>query len=74
MKAYITFGQIHRHELNGQIFDKDCVAVIEAPTFDEADAKAFELFDGIFHGHYSEDSWNEEWLTYYPRGYIEVKE
>ncbi len=30
MKRYFTFGQAHRHEVNGVVFDKDCVAEIEA--------------------------------------------
>ena len=29
MKTYVTFGQAHVHNINGVIFDKDCVAVVE---------------------------------------------
>lgn len=68
MKWFITFGQVHVHSVNGQTFDKDCVAVINGDTVEECDNMAFELFDGKFHGH----SARMPDMSYYPRGLIEV--
>ena len=70
MKIYVTFGQVHTHSVNGKTFDKDCVAVIHAPTHEEGREVAFELFDNKFcTTHDNEESVN---LEYYPRGLIEV--
>ena len=72
MKTYVTFGQIHTHSINGQIFDKDCVAVIHARTPQAGRNKAFEIFSTRFSFEYSEDEFNMDWMKHYPRGFIEV--
>ena len=43
-KYYFTFGQDHRHELNGMILDKDCVLEISASCVFEARQKMFDIF------------------------------
>ncbi len=73
MKTYITFGQIHVHNINGKILDKDSVAVInhnDKPG--EGRRLAFAYFGPKFHNEYPEDRWNKEKLIYFPRGLIEV--
>lgn len=65
MKRYVTFGQIHRHVINGRILDKDCVAVVEGDR-----NTVFELFEGKFCFEYPEKYWDEKKLSYFPRGYI----
>lgn len=72
MKTYITFGHSHAHSVNGKTFDKDCIAVIEAPTENAARKIAFEAFEGKFCFSYSEDRWDESKMNYFPRGYIEL--
>jgi len=72
MKIYVTFGQGHKHILNEKLFDKNCVAVFEAESPVKGRAKAFELFGKYFSGEYPEDKWNDEWMSFYPRGYIEI--
>ena len=67
MKSYVTFGQTHIHLIDGETFDKDCVAVVEGGR-----EKVWDAFSASFSRWYSEDDWNEESLKYYPRGYIEV--
>jgi hypothetical protein len=67
MKTYVTFGQVHVHSINGKTFDKDCVAVVNGNR-----DKVFEIFGGVFCFEYPEDTWNEEEIKYYPRGYITV--
>ena len=69
MKLYITFGFEHRHEIGGQVFDKDCVALIERPTYAEARDRAFALFGPKFcfdHLHNPPD------MSYFPRGIIDT--
>ena len=68
----ISFGQIHRHEINGIVLDKDCIAIIEADTIEEADQLAFLLFDGKFHEHVDIKKWDDSIMYHYPRGYIKV--
>ena len=68
MKRYVTFGQDHRHEIDGKIFDKDCVAVVTGTRDD-----VFRIFGSKFSLEYPEDYWDEGKLSYFPRGYIEVK-
>jgi hypothetical protein len=75
MKTYITFGQDHVHHVNGRVFDKDCVAVIEAATSAAGRAKAFELFGPKFCFEYFETEWKgTEQMKYFPRGYIVAEE
>lgn len=73
MKHYVTFGQIHVHSVNGKTFDKDCVAVIKAETFEDGRQKAFEYFGPKFATSYQDNQWDNKDMKYFPRGYIEVE-
>lgn len=68
-KFYISFGQKHVHGINGKLFNKDCIAVIEARSIHGAQALAMWRFDQKFANVYSElpD------MTYYPRGLISLE-
>ena len=68
MRWYITFGQIHVHNVNGMVFDKDCVGVINGETPEQCDQMAFDLFQGRFHKYAAE----MPKMKYFPRGLIEV--
>jgi len=84
MKFYFTFGQRHRHvwpkfshtDENGEsifaalIFDKDCVALIEAESYGAARERAWKLFDNQWCMQH--DNLIDARLQYYPRGVIEV--
>lgn len=73
MKTYVTFGQSHVHSIDGRIFDKDCVGVINCKTPSEGRELAFSYFGPKFCFEYPEDYWDEpKQLKYFPRGYIEV--
>ena len=70
MKVYFTFGQDHRHEISGMVFDKDCVVEIEKTTVQEAREKMFKLFG---------DKWSFMYMDlesvrmeYYIRGIIKL--
>ena len=65
MKTYVTFGQLHVHQIGNKIYDKDCVAVISGGR-----EKVFELFGDQFCFEYPEGNWDEDEMKYYPRGYI----
>jgi hypothetical protein len=69
MKQYVTFGQNHRHEINGKVFDRNCVATYDAPDMDEGRKMAFDLFGRKFCFHYSDEEPN---MSYFPRGFVEV--
>lgn len=71
-KTYVTFGFDHIHRVNGKVYDKDCVAVIQAKDSQEGRALAFEYFDGKFCYEYPERFWSEEKLSFFTRGYIFV--
>ena len=72
MKIYITFGQEHYHELNGNVFDKDCVAVIEADDHSAGRKKAFELFGNKWAFEYTDKDHVIEMMHYFPRGIVKV--
>ena len=73
MKTYITFGFDHIHKVNGKVFDKDCVAVIESDSAKEGRELAFKYFSDKFCFEYPEGHWNaDKDMKYYPRGYVEV--
>lgn len=65
MTTYITFGQTHVHTVNGQTFDKDCVAVVDLP-----EEEARELFMPKFCFSYTDKERID--ISYFPRGFIEV--
>lgn len=74
MKIYITFGQVHIHSVNGKIFNKDSIAVIEAESESAGRARAFEMFGPKWHQSIPETDWKAEYIKYFPRGFIEVEE
>lgn len=73
-KHYVTFGQIHTHELKGHLIDKDCVVYYEAADSEEGRALAFGLFGDQFFTDYHEDEFDMEDLKYFPRGIINLEE
>lgn len=72
MKTYVTFGQEHTHRVNGKLFDKDCVAVIEARDMTEGRQLAFDYFGPKFCFTYNEAGFQRVDMEYFPRGFIEV--
>jgi hypothetical protein len=68
----VTFGQAHVHKHGKHTLDKDCVAVINATTIEEANKLAFGWWDGVFHQHVDRKKWNDDDMKYFPRGYIEI--
>ncbi len=68
MKRYFTFGQAHRHEVNGVVFDKDCVAEIEAECPRDV---ALELFGTKWCWEHEEHSLKKI-MEFFPRGIIKV--
>ena len=73
-KHYVTFGFDHKHEINTTIFDKDCVAVFEAPNGHEGRRKAFEFFDVKFCFEYHEDTFDHSIMRFFPRGFVNLDE
>ena len=67
MKTYVTFGQAHFHLINGVIFDKDCVAVVEGGR-----KEVFELFGPKFFLEYTEAEFDHDLIKFYSRGFINV--
>jgi hypothetical protein len=70
MKIYITFGQCHRHTVNGIYFDHNTVASIECGTHSEGRDIAFSIFGEKFCTSYENEIF--ESLNYYPNGIVEV--
>lgn len=73
MQLVITFGQDHRHVIDGVVFDRNCVGLIECNNFAEGRQIAFSTFGTAFctthvrNGSY----WKEQFIKdFYPRGYI----
>lgn len=74
MKTYVTFGQVHYHIIDNKVFDKDCVAVIEADNEAKGRNMAFELFGPKFFTTYTEETFDPSDLEYFPRGLIRVED
>jgi len=72
MKTYVTFGQVHYHEINGKVFDKDCVAVIHCENPKQGRDLAFEYFGQQFCFEYPEEYFEMDSMVYFPRGFVEV--
>jgi hypothetical protein len=71
-KLYITFGQAHAHALAGKTFDKDCVGVIKCKDYLDGRKIAHEAFNGVFATSYEEEQITDRFMSFYPRGLIEV--
>lgn len=69
-KTYVTFGQDHRHIINGQVFDKDCVAVFQANSWSDGRHQAFNTFGPKFCFEYYD---KPPPMHYFWRGFVEVK-
>ena len=72
MNLYVTFGQIHHHEIHGLIFDKDCVALIKCASYQHGREIAFDAFGPKFCFTYTDENFTPEILRYFPRGIIEL--
>jgi len=69
---FITFGQEHVHNINGVVFDKDCVGVIHCNNYSHGREIAFENFGDKFATTYSEDKVDNDFMRRFDRGIIEV--
>jgi len=73
MKIIITFGYGHVHEIDGKIFDKDIVAIVEGETYSECRQKAFDTFGPKFCTDYNITKLEDEnFMRYFPKGAIEL--
>jgi hypothetical protein len=75
-KTYVTFGQDHRHVIAGEVFDKDCVAVLVHPDDVNGHGRdlAFDLFGPKFCFEYDEYEFlHNVSMDYFPRGLINVQ-
>jgi len=69
MKTFVTFGEDHIHKIGGEVYDKDCIAVV-----DGGQTEVFKLFELQFCRAVPEEQWDDEIMKrYYPRGYIAVE-
>lgn len=70
---YVTFGQAHVHSINGKTFDKDCVGVIEAETYEVATDLVRELTGNRYHDLDVIEKMSAQTMDkYYPRGFIGI--
>lgn len=67
---YVSFGQIHRHEIKGVVFDKDCLALIDGKNDSDAHDKAMRIFKGKFAFLYR----IRPDMHFFPRGVIYVNQ
>lgn len=67
---YVTFGQAHRHQVGGKIFDADCVCRIVADDYFKARQKAFEMFGKKWCWIYQD--FLDVGIDRYPRGLIDA--
>lgn len=70
MKLYITLGQDHRHEIEGKVYDKDCIAVVNCKDYKEGRKLAFEYFGDKFGTSYTRDKIDLKFMLPFPRGQI----
>ena len=68
MRVYITFMDENVHVINGVRYDKDCVAAIDAKSFDDGKRLAFAHFGREF-----ESILKQTDITDYPRGIIIIR-
>ena len=69
-KMYITFGSKHQHRVNGNLLDKESVAVFQCRTGLEGMKMAVDYFSDKFAFAYFDTEWKSEDIAYYSRGYV----
>lgn len=63
-RLYVTFGQVHRHHVQGIDFNKDTIAEIHGKDWNDCRRKAFELFGNKFATTHEDIShFRPEWMT-----------
>lgn len=72
MKMYITMGQNHIHDIDGEIIDKDSVAVIECDDYAHGRYIAEEHFGDKFCFTYTDKTFDHSSMKYFPRGLIYI--
>jgi hypothetical protein len=71
-KYYFTFGQAHVHTVQGNVFDKDSIAEIEAPDYGAARDIMFSHCGTVWAFQYPESALTERMLSFYPRGIFPI--
>ncbi len=72
-KTYVTFGHNHVHVVNGQTYDKNCVAIIESEGPAEGREMAFRIFGTKFCFEYPEAHFDHTMMfNHFHRGFIPV--
>lgn len=66
-KTFVTFGWGHSHTINNHVFDRDCVAVINAPAAKEGMKVVQQLFGNRYSFAFPQENWSGE--MHYPGGY-----
>lgn len=69
MKLYISFGQIHKHNINGKLFNKDTLAGLTCVDWEHGRNLAMKLFKGEFMTDYTADRLE---MKYFPQGVIDL--
>jgi hypothetical protein len=62
---YFTFGQSHRHEINGTVYDKDVILRITASS-------PRAVMEGLFGNQWANQYFNEPRAQFFSRGVIEL--
>ena len=68
--TFITFGFDHNHEVDGKLFDKDTVAVIQANSYEEGRQIAMDTFGKVWCMEYPMNYFNIEKMEYFPNGFV----
>jgi hypothetical protein len=70
-RHYVTFGQSHKHRINGITLDCDTVACYEAVDAKDGREKAFTYFEDKFFTDYHKEL-PPNTLKYFPKGIVNI--
>lgn len=73
-KTYVTFGQGHYHNIRGQIFNPNTVAIIPCEDAADGRAMAFATFGPKFCFEYHEDQFKQESMKFFPEGFVTLND
>jgi len=71
MDLYVSFGQSHKHTINGATLDRDSIAKVTGDNFTDCRKKCHRLFGDKFCFTYDWDDIKDK-MHYFPRGIINV--
>lgn len=70
--TYVSFGQVHKHTIDGKRLDKDTIAKITHSSHENGADIAYRLFKNKYSQEFSQEAWSDDMLRHFPKGLVDI--